>query len=163
MVFPTWPIYKYIGQSFGVFVFLQANYLVSFSHTWPALGLFPGVRICPSVKTNQVKASGRNKTLYGLTIVPWLLTHKETFCACVVSPLSQEKEEGDPLNLSSSRVLPPLCPCHYYYFTVFTREKYWLFTPLLLLFPFWRANRRLIINSLTGAHLSLVPGNTTGS
>ena len=33
------------------------------------------------------------------------------------------------------------------------------YTLFLLLLPFWRANRRLIVNALTGAHLSLVSGN----
>ena len=42
---------------------------------------------------------------------------------------------------------------------MFTRDKHWLFTLFLLLFPFWRANRKLIVNVLTGAHLSLVSEN----
>jgi len=33
------------------------------------------------------------------------------------------------------------------------------YTLFLLLLPFWRANRRLIVNALTGAHLSLVSEN----
>ena len=48
--------------------------------------------------------------------------------------------------------------CHDYYLKVFTRDKDWVFTLFLLLLPFWRANRRLIVNSSTGAHLSLVSG-----
>ena len=42
---------------------------------------------------------------------------------------------------------------------MFIRDKHWLFTLFLLLFPFWRAKRRLIVNSSAGAHLSLVSGN----
>ena len=49
-----------------------------------------------------------------------------------------------------------LCPCHDYYCKVLTRDKHWLFTLFLLLLPFRRANRRLIVNALTGAHLALV-------
>jgi len=40
-----------------------------------------------------------------------------------------------------------------------TRDKDWLFTLFLLLLPFQRANRRLVVNSSTGTHLSLVSGN----
>ena len=88
-------------------------------------------------------------------IIPWLLTHKESFCACVVSPLSQKGENRDLLSLYSNRALPPLCPCHAYFLKVFTRNEHWLFILFLLLLPFWRANRRPIVNALTGAHLSL--------
>ena len=49
--------------------------------------------------------------------------------------------------------------CRDYYLKVFTGGKDWLFTLFLLLLPFWRANRRLIVNALTGAHLSLISGN----
>ena len=40
-----------------------------------------------------------------------------------------------------------------------TRDKDRLFTRFLLLLPFWRANRRLIVNSSTRAHLYLVSGS----
>ena len=36
----------------------------------------------------EVKASGRSKAHYGLVLSLDFLTHKEPFCACVVSPLS---------------------------------------------------------------------------
>ena len=39
---------------------------------------------------------------------------------------------------------------------MFTIDKDWLFTLFLLLLPFWRANRRLVVNSLTGANLFLI-------
>ena len=38
-------------------------------------------------------------------VIPWILTHKKPFCACVVPPLSQKRGEGDPLILYSNRVL----------------------------------------------------------
>ena len=44
--------------------------------------------------------------------------------------------------------------CHDYYLEVFTREKDWLFILFLLLLPFWRAKKRLIVNSSTRAPLS---------
>ena len=53
-------------------------------------------------------------------------------------------------------------PCPDSYLQVFTRGKHWLFTLFLLLLPFWRANRRLIVNAVTGAHPSLISGNTKG-
>ena len=61
----------------------------------------------------------------------------------------------------------PLCPCHDYYLDychdyylkVFTRDKHWLFTLFLLSLPFQMVNRRLIVNALTGAHLSLISRN----
>ena len=53
-------------------------------------------------------------------------------------------------------------PCPDSYLQVFTRDKHWLFTLFLLLLPFWRANRRLIVNAVTGAHPSLISGNTKG-
>ena len=42
---------------------------------------------------------------------------------------------------------------------MFTRDKPWLFTLFLLLFPFHRAKRRLTANALTGVQLSLVSRN----
>ena len=44
----------------------------------------------------------------------------------------------------------------------YLQERDWLFTLFLLLLPFWRAKRRLIVNILTGAHLSLVSGDIYG-
>ena len=68
------------------------------------------------------------------------------------------KEVWDPLILYSNRILP-LCPWYDYSLKVFTRDKHWLFTLLLLLVPFQRVNNRLTINGLTGVHPSLVSGN----
>ena len=51
------------------------------------------------------------------------------------------------------------CPCQDYSLEVFTRDKDWLFALFLLLLPFWRANRRLVVNTLTGAHLCLFSEN----
>ena len=61
----------------------------------------------------------------------------------------------------------PLCPCHDYYLDychdyylkVFTRDKHWLFTLFLLLTSFQMVNRRLVVNALTRAHLSLISRN----
>ena len=106
---------------------------------------------------------------------PLTFDPKELFCLGVVSPLSQRRVGGwgecaDSLILYSKQGFAPLCPCHGYYLDcchdyylkVFTRDKDWLFTLFLLLLPFWRASRRLIVNS-TGAHLSLILGNAKRS
>ena len=92
-------------------------------------------------------------------IIPWLFTYRASFCMCIVSPLSPKKEGWRALNPLLKQGFTPLCPCYDYYLNVFTRDKHWLFTLFLLLHPFWRSNRRLIVNALTGAHLSLVSGN----
>jgi len=54
-----------------------------------------------------------------------------------------------------------LCSCHDYYLKDFTRDKHWQFSLFLLLLPFQRANRRLLVNALTGAHLSLLSRNAS--
>ena len=64
------------------------------------------------------------------------------------------------LILYSGGVFASLCPCHDYSLEMFTRYKDWLFTLFLRLLPFWRGNRRLVVNSSTGAHLSLASGNS---
>ena len=93
------------------------------------------------------------------SIIPWLLIHKEPFCMCVVSPLSQNRGWGRSLNPLFKQGFAPLCSCHDYYLKVLTRDKCWLFTLFLLLLPFWRTNRRLIVDVSTGTHLSLDSGN----
>ena len=104
-------------------------------------------------------------------IIPWLLTPKEPFCTGVMSPLSHREGDWRSLNPLLKQGFPSFCSCHDYYLDyccdyylkVFTRGKDWLFILFLLLLPFWRANRRLIVNSSTGAHLSLVSGNVNSS
>ena len=64
---------------------------------------------------------------------------------------------GDHLILYSSRILSLFVLAMT--IKVFIRDQHWLFTLFLLLLPFQRANRRLIINDSTGAHLALVSGN----
>ena len=87
-----------------------------------------------------------------------LLTYQEPFCVHVVSPLSQEKRVWRSLNLLLKQGFSPLCRCYDYYTKVFARDQRWLFT-LFLLLPFRRANRKLIVNALIGAHLSLISRN----
>ena len=90
---------------------------------------------------------------YALTSGP-----QEAFlCMCSVS--IQKSGEQKFLNPLLQQGFAPHCPCHDYYLEVFMRGKDWLLTLFLLLLPFWRANRRLIVNALTGAHLSLISGN----
>ena len=84
-----------------------------------------------------------------------------------MSPLSHREGDWRSLNPLLKQGFPSFCSCHNYYLDyccdyylkVFTKGKDWLFILFLLLLPFWRANRRLIVNALTGAHLSLVSGN----
>ena len=66
-------------------------------------------------------------------------------CTCVVSPLS--------FTQGFSSFVPD------YSFELFAGDKNRLFTLFLLLLPFLRANRGLVVNSSTGAHLSLAPGS----
>ena len=88
-------------------------------------------------------------------------------CTCQ-SPLSQTGESGDPSVLHADRILPPLSlpwllPWLLPELSESTWDKDWSLTLFLLLLLFWRANRRLIVNSSTGAHLSLVSGNVNSS
>ena len=68
-------------------------------------------------------------------------------------------------NPSFRQGLASLCHCHDYCLEMLTRDKDWLFSLFftlaiyLLLLPFRRAIRRLIVNSSVGAHLSPVPEN----
>ena len=82
------------------------------------------------------------------------------------------KEGGAEMPLSFTQTeFALLCPCHgydldyghdYYLKDVYKRQTLALYHVSVLL-PFWRANRRLIINALTGAHLPLVAENATSS
>jgi len=73
--------------------------------------------------------------------------------------LVRKERGGISLNPLLRQGFASLCPCHDYFLEVFTRDRDWLFTLFLLLLPFQRANRRLVVNSLTGAHLPLASGN----
>ena len=55
--------------------------------------------------------------------------------------------------------LGPLYSRHDCYLTLSTGDKAWLFTLFLLLLPFVRAKRGLVVRSSTAAHLSLASGN----
>ena len=73
---------------------------------------------------------------------PLTFNSKEPFCICVVSPVSS----------TQTGLLP-------YSFEMFTGDKDFLFTLFLLLLPFVRAKRGLVVRSSTAAHLSLASGN----
>ena len=106
----------------------------------------------------EVKASGRGKTPYGLELSSdfWL---QGTFLHMCRVSLILERGKWRSLNPLLRQDFAFLCPCHDYFLEMLTRDKDWLFTLFLLLLPFQRANRRLVVNSSTGAHLSLVSGN----
>ena len=100
----------------------------------------------PTAKMDlKVKASGRSQTHYGLELSR-LLTPRSLFV--YVSPCP-----------SLRRDFTSLCVCRYYFLEVLTRNKDWLLTLFLLSLLFLRANGGLIVNSSTGAHLSLISGN----
>ena len=131
---------------FWVFVFPQADHLVCPLSGWFVSGTSPGVRTHTLGKTDlKVKASGRRKTHYGLELSLdfW---PQGAFLVYHLSP--KYRGSRDLLIFYSNRVLP---------FFVLAILSPWLLLWLLLL-PFWRANRRLIVNSSTGAHLSGVSG-----
>ena len=133
---------------------LQSIIWFLFPHlTYPRTLLW--VCMYPTAKMDlEVKASGRSKIHYG-RYHPLTFNPRGAFSVCVVSPLSPKSREQRSLNSLSKQGFAPLCPCHDYYF----KNKHWLFTLFLLLFPFPRANRRLIVNAVTGAHLSFLSGN----
>ena len=75
--------------------------------TYP--GTLPWLHMHLSAKMDlKVKASGRSKAHYGLVLSLDILTHKEPFCACVVSPLSQKRWEWRSLNPSCKQHFSPL-------------------------------------------------------
>ena len=69
-----------------------------FFHIWPTVGASPG---CAS----QSGVFWEEQDSLTPGFIPWLLTHKEPFCTCVVSLLSQKKGSGDPLIFYSNRIL----------------------------------------------------------
>ena len=151
----------YVDQFFWVFVFLQANYLVSFS-TFDLPRTLPWVHMHPLTK---MKVSGRSKIHYDLVLSPdfW-----PTRSLSVMWSLPCPRRGGaESLKPFLKQGFAPLCPCHDYYLDychdyylkVFTRDKHWLFTLFLLLPPFRMVNRRLVVNALTRAHLSLISRN----
>ena len=81
-------------------------------------------------------------------------------------PCPKRCGSGDPFILYSNEVLPLFVLAMIFTLTTdititlrcFQETKIG-YLPFQLLLPFWRANRKLIINSPTGAHLSLVSGN----
>ena len=137
-----------------------ANYLVSFSTS--DLPWDPLLDVCTPLNQDRFwgEVFWEDQDSLWSSIIPWLLAHKEPFCACVVS--IQKSGEQKFLHPLLKQDFVPHCPCHDYYLKVFTRGKGWLFPLFLLLLPFWRADRRLIVNALTGAHLSLISGNASG-
>ena len=123
-----------------------------FFHTWPTLGPSPGC--APSPQPTWV---WKWRLLGGARLImtwnfPLTFNSKELFCTRVVCLPC----------LLLRRVFASVPACHNYSLEVLPRDKDWLFTLFLLSLPFWRANRRLIINAWTGAHQSLVSENANG-
>ena len=86
-------------------------------------------------------------------IIPLLMISQAAFLHMCSVSLSQKRWGGRSRILYSNRVLP-LCPCHDYYFKVFTEKKTgYLFTLFVLLIPFLRASRRLWMPYLEPTYL----------
>ena len=104
----------------------------------------------PSAKMDlEVNAAGKSETQHGLALSLdfWSTWSLSAHVQC--HPCHDKGGRGDPSILSSVFCFFPFSPCHDYYLEMFTRDKDWLFV-----------NRRLIVNSSTGAHLPLLSGNT---
>ena len=137
-----------------------------FFHTWPILGPSPGC-----ARTPQSRWISKGRLLGGARfIMAWhyslTFDPQGAFLSMCSVSLVQKDEGGRSLNpflmggfvpsLSLPWLLPWLSPSRLY------KSKHWYF-PCLLLLPFCRANRRLIVNTLPGAHLSLASGNVNNS
>ena len=109
-------------------------------------------RIPWTVQSTESQRVGHNRATFTFDLQGAFL------CTCNLSLVPREGGVEIPLILCSNKVFP-LCPCHDYYTKVFTRDQHWLFTLFLLLLPFQRANRKLIVNALIGAHLTLISRN----
>ena len=124
-----------------------------FSHTWATLVHYPVSACTPQPRwISKGRFLGRARLImvwhYTLTFDP-----QGTFlCMCSVS----FRGEWRTLNFTQSL---PLFVLAMTYLKVFIRDKHWLFTLSLLLLPFWRENRRLIVNVLARAYLSLISEN----
>ena len=70
-----------------------------FFHIWPTIEASPGF-------ASQSEVFWEEQDSLRPGFIPWLLTHKEPFCTCVVSLLPQKEGSEDPLIFYSNRVLP---------------------------------------------------------
>ena len=144
------------------------NFLVSFST--PDLSWDPSLGTHTPLSQDGSWSEGfwEEQDSLWLVLSPDLCPLGAFLLMCSVS-CPQKGGNGAPFNPLLEQGFAPLCPCrdHYLdychdcYLKVFTRDKHWLLTLFLLLFPFQRANRRLLVNALTGAHLSLVSRNAS--
>ena len=66
---------------------------------------------------------------------------------CSVSLVLRRREQRS-LNPLLRRDFACLCPCYDSYLETFIRDIDWLFALFLLLLPFWRVNRTLIVKIL---------------
>ena len=144
-----------------VLCLLSGQLPACFFHNRPTLGPSPGCAHSPQPTwVWKWRLLGGEARLTMAWCYPLTFDPQGAFlCLCSVS-FVPKVGNGDPLIFYSNRVLPHFVPAVTdYYLKVFTRDKHWLFSLFVLLLPFRRANRRLIVNVLTGAHLSLVSEN----
>ena len=98
-----WLSYSYISVLPGLCL-PSGQLSVLFFHTWPILGPSPGVH-APLSQDGTQSAGFWDEQDSWPGILTWLLTHKESFCTCIASPLLQKSREWDPLILYSKRAL----------------------------------------------------------
>ena len=115
----------------------------------------------------EVKTSMRNKTHYGLVLSPDFWPPKSLSLHVQHLLCPPNGGSADPLLLYSNRVLPLFVLAFGITLSIalsitlrcLQETKTGLFALFLLLLPFQRPNRRLIVNASTRAHLSLVLSN----
>ena len=90
---------------------LLANYLVSFSTPELPWDPFLGAHAPLSQDGSQSEGFWEEQGSLWPGVIPWLLTHKEPFCLCVVSSLSPKWGEQRSLNPWLKQDFAPLCPC----------------------------------------------------
>ena len=131
------------GKFFTTSTTWEAPYELSgfFFHTWPTLALSP-IWECTFFWDGFQPWGLRGALashIMGCCPPPFDL--KESFCS-----LAPRKGNIWPLDLLLKQGLSPLCFCPDYYPKVYSGDKAWLFILFLLLFLFWSANRRLVVN-----------------
>ena len=133
---------SFIGKLFQVFFFYLWPIIWFLFHTWPALGpslirshnFFP--RWISAQRPMESHMLGFAPPFYppGVFLSMWNVS------------LAPWRGYTWPLDPLLKQCLAPLCSCHDCYLKVSIGDKVWLFTLFQLLFPFWRANRRLVVN-----------------
>ena len=123
-----------------------ANYLVSFST--PALPLDTPQQACATFFQDGFQPrglwDGLSITYCGVVPPPfWPPMSHSAHVQCLPCP----KDGKYVTSWSFTQSLVPLCSCHDCYLKMPSGDKAWVFTLFLLLLPFQRANRRLVVSA----------------